>query len=152
MLWCVAGQDLEGNADAEALFLWPMEGKNMQVRVHGKVEMLPLEDRKQYFAQLPTTEWQVGLVVFPQSEPVASLEEQEKVLAEGLEKLPYKKNKETGGEGEGDLVVTMPVDFGAYKLIPSSYDFYHGGQFPAVDRVKCTRTEDDQWKWQRLFP
>ena len=129
------GRDLETNSEAELLFFWPELER--QVRVHGAVERLMRELSAAYFHSRPRGN-QIGASVSPQSKVIPSREMLEEQYA----------RYETEFDGRE---LPLPDDWGGYRVVPESIEFWQGRKSRLHDRLRYVRN-DETWLIERLAP
>jgi pyridoxamine 5'-phosphate oxidase len=128
-------RELDANPNAALCFYWP--GSERQVRVEGTVEKVTAAASDTYHATRPRGS-QLGAWCSFQSEGIAS----RTVLEERLRELEERfKNKD----------VPRPPDWGGYRLLPTSVEFWQGRQNRLHDRIRY-RLVDGQWIMERLSP
>lgn len=108
-----------------------------QVNIRGHIEKTTDAEADEYFATRPRGS-QLGAWASEQSQPVDSRE----ALTQALEKYTAEFN---GKE------VPRPKDWGGYRVIPQSIEFWQGQPDRLHDRFIYNRTESD-WEIQRLSP
>ncbi len=129
------GRELSENPNASLLFFWhPLE---RQIRISGKVIKLHVKESSEYFKTRPY-ESQIGAWASKQSKVLSSRDELEKRF-EDL-KLKYK-------EGE----VPLPPNWGGFKLIPQTFEFWQGRQSRLHDRIRYVKNENN-WRIERVSP
>jgi pyridoxamine 5'-phosphate oxidase len=129
------GGELEANPQAALLFHWQPPGR--QVRVEGTVGRIPAEESKAYFATRPLGS-RFAAWASPQSRPLASREELERLYADAVARFP-----------DGD--VPLPPHWGGFRLEPDAYEFWHHADNRLHDRVRYERG-DGGWRRERLAP
>jgi pyridoxamine 5'-phosphate oxidase len=95
------GRELEENPRAALLF----HRENVQVRVEGRVERVPVEESDAYWATRPAASRR-SAASSHQSEPIASREELETAVAAQPTEPP------------------RPDRWGGYRLVPDTYEFW----------------------------
>jgi pyridoxamine 5'-phosphate oxidase len=123
-------------AGAAALIAYWRE-LDRQVRVRGPVERLPESESDAYFATR-SRDSQLGAWASPQSQPIASREELDRLVEEVAARFD-------GGE------VPRPPNWGGYLLTPDTVEFWQGQVGRLHDRFRYTRA-DDGWAIERLAP
>jgi pyridoxamine 5'-phosphate oxidase len=127
--------EIEGNPIAAAVFLWiPIR---RQIRIEGTVTKVDPALSDAYFASRPP-ESRLASAASPQSRVVADREELEGALEEIRSRYP-----------DGD--VPRPANWGGYRIVPHTYEFWQGREARFHDRFLYTR-EGDRWQIERLAP
>jgi pyridoxamine 5'-phosphate oxidase len=130
------GRELAANPRAAMCFLWqPLE---RQVRVEGAVEVVTPAESDEYFARRPLGS-RLGAWASPQSAVIPDREFLEARHAELMSKYP-------------DGVVPRPANWGGYRLLPASVEFWQGRPSRLHDRVRFARRPDGTWLRERLAP
>jgi pyridoxamine 5'-phosphate oxidase len=129
------GAELLANPSAALLFHWDVLGR--QVRIEGPAERIGAEESGVYIRSRPRGS-QLSALASPQSEPVGSRAELERLVAE-LEVL-YER---------GDL--PLPEHWGGIRVRPESYEFWQHREDRLHDRLLYTAGADG-WTIQRLAP
>ena len=127
------GRDIGANPAVAAVFNWPTHER--QVRITGTAELVSPAESDAYFASRPRGS-QVGAAASPQSEPVidrAWLEARFARFAEGEEPLE------------------RPPEWGGYRIVARSIEFWQGRQDRLHDRLRYDRLKD-HWDLVRLAP
>jgi pyridoxamine 5'-phosphate oxidase len=127
------GRELEANPQAALLFHWSPLGR--QVRVEGRVERVAGEESDAYFATRPR-DAQLGAHASRQSEPLASREHLDELLA----------------EVDVDDPVPRPPTWGGFLLEPSAWEFWQHRASRLHDRFRYEREPSGGWRIERLFP
>lgn len=129
------GQELAANPRAALLFPWhPLE---RQVRIEGPVETLAEAEVSAYFATRPRGA-QLGAWASHQSRPVSGRGELETAYTEAEDMFL-------------DADVTVPPEWGGYRVRPERIEFWQGRTSRMHDRLVYER-DGDGWRTQRLAP
>jgi pyridoxamine 5'-phosphate oxidase len=128
------GQELAANAEAALLFYWHELGR--QVRVEGRVQRVGRDESEAYFRTRPRGA-QLAALTSAQSEPVESREALEARFAELEKRYPDE--------------VPLPENWGGYRLVPETYEFWQHRENRLHDRFRYSR-EGEGWKIERLSP
>jgi pyridoxamine 5'-phosphate oxidase len=128
-------QHLDQNPKAAMVFYW--SELERQVRIHGNVGKISAAESDAYFETRPVGS-RLGAWVSPQSQPIES--------RSWLEKLHYEFRKKYA-RGQ----IPRPENWGGYRLIPTSIEFWQGRPNRLHDRI-CYRAENGGWKILRLAP
>ena len=129
------GRELLDNPCAALLFHWDTLGR--QVRIEGPVERMGMEESAAYIRSRPRGS-QLSALASPQSQPVESRNELERLVAE-LAVL----------NEEGEL--PLPEHWGGYRVYPERYEFWQHRDDRLHDRLVYERHEGG-WAIQRLAP
>lgn len=130
----VKGRALSENPKAALTFLW--KELDRQVVVLGSVQDVSAEETDAYFASRPR-EAQIGAWASRQSEVISGREELEAQVAIFEARYPD--------------VVPRPPQWGGYRVIPDSIEFWQGRRFRLHDRFRYSR-RDQGWTIERLAP
>lgn len=130
------GQHLQQNPQAEMLFFW--REMNRQIRIKGKVKILPRKEADAYFQSRPLGSQQAA-VASEQSQPIASRQQLDKKL-EQIEK-------------ENPNRVKTPETWTGYQLVPHYWEFWQGRTKRFHDRLCYDETNQQTgWNIQRIQP
>lgn len=133
------GRALAANPNASATFAWI--GLERQVTFRGPVVKVDRSETEAYWRNRPRGS-QLSAYVSEQSKPIESrlaLEEKAAAAAAAL-----------GGAETGEPV-PVPDDWGGYRLLPESVEFWQGRANRLHNRVRLTFA-DGRWQAQRLQP
>ncbi|HEX6457854.1 MAG TPA: pyridoxamine 5'-phosphate oxidase [Thermoleophilaceae bacterium] len=129
------GEELLANPRAALLFHWGMLGR--QVRIEGSAERLGAEESAAYIRSRPRGS-QLSALASPQSQPVESRAELERLVAE-LEAL----------NEDGEL--PLPEHWGGIRVRPERYEFWQHRNDRLHDRLVYTPSGSG-WAIGRLAP
>jgi len=129
-------KDLDDNPFAALLFHW--REFDRQVRIEGAVERISAADSRAYFGTRPRAS-QLAARAASGLHQIAS--------AEVLEKRFNKEAEQFEG-----TEVTMPDDWGGYRLSPGSFEFWQGRPSRLHDRLTYALQSTGSWTKQRLAP
>ena len=129
------GQELLANPRAALLFHWDTLGR--QVRIEGPAERVGAEESAAYVRSRPRGS-QLSALASPQSRPVESRAELERLVAE-LEAL----------SADGEL--PLPEHWGGIRVRPELYEFWQHREDRLHDRLVYTPAGDG-WAVARLAP
>lgn len=127
--------DIAANNNVVVHFPWL--AMDRQVIAGGTANPIPAEDSARYFASRPR-ESQLAAWVATQSEAVPSREFLDQQYAEISERF-------------ADKEVTMPPNWGGFRIAPRRWEFWQGGEFRLHDRFVYER-DTDGWSITRLAP
>ena len=129
------GLQLTDDGVAAATFGWL--DLHRQVRVRGTVSRVSAAESDDYFASRPRDS-QIGAWASPQSRAIADRDELLARVAEFTERF-------TGRE------VPRPENWGGFRLVPASFEFWQGRPNRLHDRFRYSRS-GDLWTIERLAP
>ena len=129
------GTDLAAHPFAALVFYW--EPLHRQIRIEGAIEKVSPEESDAYFAARPRGS-QIGAIASPQSQPIATREALEAVVA-----------RVTAEHGEG--IPPRPAHWGGYRVVPDMIELWQGQPSRLHDRVRYRRTSG-AWTRDRLAP
>ena len=130
------GRQIEDNPGASILFYW--ENLKRQVRVCGNVEKLSPNESNKYFDSRPRGA-QIGAVASPQSKRIENRAELEDRYRRVAKKY----------EGKS---VERPSNWGGYRLVPESLEFWQGRTDRLHDRFQYNLDDTGIWSIERLAP
>ena len=129
------GKQLVDNPQACLLFYW--RDVERQVKIQGHVEKLSSKDAEEYFHSRPLAS-QLSAAASNQSQIIDSRQ----ALEDKLEQL-----KNINPE-----YVERPENWGGYRLIPESFEFWQGRENRLHDRFTYTLNQTGEWVITRLQP
>ena len=130
------GRELARDPRAAVVFYWPWLER--QLRVEGRCERVSRAEAEAYFQTRPRDS-QLGALVSRQSTPLpdrSALQEQMDQARAEYEDRP----------------IPMPEDWGGYRLLPMSLEFWQGRPSRLHDRLVYLPAEDGRWGITRLAP
>jgi pyridoxamine 5'-phosphate oxidase len=128
------GRELAGNPAAALLFHWRSLGR--QVRVEGRAGRVSDDESESYF-RTRSYESRLAAWASPQSRPLPSREELERLYREAHERFPSD--------------VPLPPHWGGFRVLPDTYEFWQHQEHRLHDRVRYIR-EGGGWRRERLAP
>lgn len=129
-------QELDANPRVAANFFWlPLQ---RQVNVVGSVVRVSKAESLKYFLSRPLGS-RLGAWSSPQSKVIGTRQ-----LLEA--KLDQMKRKFANGK------VPLPDDWGGYRIVPETFEFWQGGAKRLHDRFLYRRGADGIWMPERLAP
>ncbi|GGA79481.1 pyridoxine/pyridoxamine 5'-phosphate oxidase [Neiella marina] len=129
-------QHIKGNNQVSALFPWhPLE---RQVHITGQAQPLSHGEVLRYFMSRPK-ESQIAAWASKQSA---------RLSARQLLEAKYMELKKKFSDGE----VPLPTFWGGFRIVPSSIEFWQGGEHRLHDRFLYQRQTQDDWTIERLAP
>ena len=129
-------REIAENPNGALGFYWQRLEK--QVRVEGKMIKLSAAESKRYFRSRPR-EKQIGAWASPQSQPIASRAELEKLIRQMEDKFAGRD-------------VPLPPYWGGYIFSPTRVEFWQGRPNRLHDRFRYTKSLDASWLIERLSP
>ena len=129
------GLQLAENSQACLLFYW--REFDRQVRIQGRIEKLSITEAEEYFHSRPL-ESQFSAAASEQSQIVDS-----RATLEAKVKELQNINAES---------VERPEDWGGYRLIPSTFEFWQGRENRLHDRFHFILSNAKDWLITRLQP
>lgn len=133
------GRELAGNPRAALTFYWAELER--QVRVAGAVVRVSREESRRYFDSRP-----LG------SRLGASLSHQSNVIADRTALQAAWSRLAAEYEADPSRTVPLPDDWGGYRVIPVSIEFWQGRPSRLHDRLRYQRQDDGSWRIERLSP
>ena len=127
--------EIKDNPKVAVLFPWL--ALQRQVRIRGKATKISMLEASKYFASRPRGS-QLGAWVSDQSQVVSNRQ----LL---MDKFRQLKDRFSGKD------VPMPKMWGGYRIVPSAFEFWQGGENRIHDRIQY-RKEGDRWIIERLMP
>ncbi len=129
-------RELEQNPYASLVMFW--HELERQVRIDGQVERTSDEESDRYFHGRPAGS-RVGAWASPQSAVIAGRDALEALYAEVEARYP-------------DGAIPRPPNWGGYRVIPDSIEFWQGRPNRLHDRLRYSRRPDSGWLIERLAP
>lgn len=130
------GRELADNPQAAAVLYW--KEFERQIRFEGTVIRADDAESDAYFAGRPR-ESCIGAWASSQSHPLADRETLERLTAEFEAKFAGNP-------------IPRPPNWGGFRLIPDSIEFWQGGVARLHDRLIYRRQPVGSWQIERLFP
>ncbi|HXO59213.1 MAG TPA: pyridoxamine 5'-phosphate oxidase, partial [Candidatus Acidoferrum sp.] len=130
------GRELAENARAALVVYWAKLGR--QVRVSGDVVKQTVEESTAYFQRRPLAS-QISALASPQSQVIRGRASLEDTVSELTKKYE-------GG------VVPLPENWGGYRVIPRTIEFWLHRDNRLHDRIRYTRQAQGGWRLDRLAP
>jgi len=132
------GRELQANPYAALLFHWPRVRNGIQVRIEGRVHLVPDEEADAYFAQRPRGS-QLGAWASQQSETLDSRESFEHRVAD----------VERQFEGRA---VPRPPRWTGFRVRPRWIEFWHARESRLHERLLYERDVAAHWSKRLLYP
>lgn len=129
------GREILASMKAAMCFHW--KSLRRQVRVRGPVDIVSDAEADAYYATRPRHS-RLGAWASAQSRPLESRSVLEKAVAN------------LGAQYPGDGI-PRPPHWSGFRIVPSSVEFWHDGEFRLHDRIEFTRN-GDSWTKARLYP
>lgn len=130
------GEEIEENPYGALTFWWPT--LNRQVRIEGAVEKISPEISDAYFQSRPPGS-RIGAAASPQSRTIADRETLDRLVEEVTERY-----------GPDDTI-PRPENWGGYRLVATSIEFWQGRASRLHDRLLYHQTPEG-WTIERLAP
>ncbi len=130
------GRELAENPLAALVIYWPKLGR--QVRIAGAVVKQSAEESTAYFHNRPLAS-QLSAWASPQSQVIPNrtvLEDSVAALSKRYEGAP----------------VPLPQNWGGYRVIPQSIEFWQHRENRLHDRIRYSRDSKRGWRIERLAP
>ena len=129
-------RDLAENPRAALVIYWAKLGR--QVRMNGAVVRQSVQESATYFHNRPRAS-QLSALASPQSQVIARRATLERAVAALAERYE-------GAE------VPLPRNWGGYRLIPKTIEFWLHRENRLHDRLRYSRQPDGGWRIERLAP
>jgi pyridoxamine 5'-phosphate oxidase len=129
------GRELAFEPAAALLFFWDLLER--QVRITGRVELVPAVESDAYFARRPRGS-ALSAWASPQSRVVAS-------------RAVLDAQMEAADRRFADVDVPRPPYWGGYRVVPERIEFWQGRRNRVHDRLRYRRA-GDAWVRERLAP
>lgn len=130
------GRELAANPWAALVLFW--HEVERQVRVEGQVRRVSVQESDHYFQSRPAGS-RIGAWASPQSEVIKSRESLE-IRCQELEK------------SFEDGTIPRPPNWGGFRLVPETIEFWQGRRSRLHDRLRYSRREQSKWLVERLAP
>ncbi|HEV3410671.1 MAG TPA: pyridoxamine 5'-phosphate oxidase [Chthoniobacterales bacterium] len=129
-------REIEANPRVALNFFWVQLSR--QVRINGTAERTSREESEEYFHSRPVGS-QLGAWASNQSEVIPNRDVLEAKLVEVTDRF-------------GGGVIPLPPNWGGYRVVPATIEFWQGRTNRLHDRFRYTRQADDTWLIERLSP
>jgi pyridoxamine 5'-phosphate oxidase len=130
------GRELAENPRAAAVLYW--KEMERQIRIEGTVVRCSAAESDAYFATRPR-ESCIGAWASAQSQPLPDRATLERLTAEMEARFK-------------DGPIPRPPNWGGFRLVPDSIEFWQGGVARLHDRLIYRRDASGAWRIERLFP
>jgi pyridoxamine 5'-phosphate oxidase len=130
------GREMNANPRVALVFFWKQLER--QVRIEGTIEIVADAESDAYFSTRPLGS-RLGAWASQQSNVIPNREFLEAQHAELMAKYP-------------DGNVPRPPNWGGYRVLPTSIEFWQGRPSRLHDRILFTRRVDGSWDRVRLSP
>ena len=130
------GRQLTENPRAALVFYWPYLYR--QVRVEGRIERVSFEESDKYFHSRPRLS-QIAAVVSKQSAVIPSRQS----LVSEFNSLKRKLGRQE---------VRLPKNWGGYRLVPETIEFWHSRKNRLHDRLRFRKNKNGSWSSELLAP
>jgi len=127
---------LDREPRAAITFWW--SGVERQVNITGRVEKVSETESDDYFASRPVGS-RLGAWASQQSSILSNRAELEQRVAEARTRFPTDE-------------IPRPANWGGYRLVPATVEFWQGRRSRLHDRFRYTREESNRWRIDRLAP
>lgn len=129
------GLELNANPQAAVVLFWDVLDR--QVRIEGRVERATEAESDEYFRSRPPGS-RLGAWASRQSQIIASRNVLEAQMAEFERRFPDE--------------IPRPPNWGGYRLVAESIEFWQGRPNRLHDRLRFVRGDDCSWRIERLSP
>ena len=129
-------RELAANPQGALVFFW--QALERQVRVEGTVERVSAAESDEYFHSRPELS-RIGAWASPQSAVIDSREDLEARIAEWQTHFASQP-------------LSRPENWGGFRLVPTSFEFWQGRPSRLHDRLRFTRAYNETWLIERLAP
>ena len=130
------GRELARNPRGALVLFWP--ALERQVRIEGRVEQASAEESDEYFRSRPPGS-QIGAWASTQSAVVPGREALERLFEEIQQRF-------------AGVEIPRPPNWGGYRVVPESLEFWQGRPSRLHDRLRYSHTSERSWIIERLAP